>query len=56
MKAVMDDVAKQSIPSTGQVLEEAYLRNLTAVEEKLQRSKHLYIEPWRNEQNEKQSR
>ena len=45
MKAVMDDVSKQSVPITRQVLEEACLRNLTAIGEKLQRSKHLYIEP-----------
>ena len=39
---LMDDVAKQVVPITREVLEEACRKNPTAVGEKLRRWKHLY--------------
>jgi len=42
MKVVMDDVARQEVEITREVLEEACRRSPTAIGEKLQRWKHLY--------------
>ena len=59
MKAVMDEVAKLHIPITKDILEQACVRNPTAVAEKLQRWKHLYRAStgfWKNSPKEKPER